>query len=429
MINSESESSKMSQVEIKVNFILLFILLTQIVLCIIVAILDSVFIRNNTDSYYYILWSSYTIGGDAALMFCTYFVLINTMIPISLIVSLEIVKMSQSYFIDKDKFMHSAIHDRGAMVRSASLNEELGQIEYIFTDKTGTLTTNRMEFKIAVIGKQLYGDLGLVIDDPARPPQAEKGFHDRELEAMMRVNGKPNVEKLYTPISVKDREKEQVIKFKDMKELAHEYLTALTIAHEVVVQKDKDGNSKYQGPSPDEITLVEAAKAMGYEFLKSTQDTSLISINGEPKRFELLHTFPFNSDRKRMSVVVREGDCIKLYTKGADNIIISRLASDQSLVLKDELEMFSRIGLRTLLVGMRIISEAEYAEFTRNINNLPLSNREEAFNGLVSALEQNIYLIGATAVLDRLQDEVPETIRDLIRASTPSLTQTSRSGC
>jgi magnesium-transporting ATPase (P-type) len=76
---------------------------------------------------------------------------------------------------------------------------------------------------------------------------------------------------------------------------------------------------------------------MGYEFIKTTQDSSHIGIHGEVKQFELLQTFSFNSDRKRMSVVIRDGDHIKLYTKGADNIIISRLASDQALVLKDEL--------------------------------------------------------------------------------------------
>jgi magnesium-transporting ATPase (P-type) len=122
-----------------------------------------------------------------------------------------------------------------------------------------------------------------------------------------------------------------------------------------------------------------------------------------------------------MSVVIRSGGMLKMYIKGADSIIKARLSKDQTLNLDDELNRFSRIGLRTLLIGMRIISEGEYSAFKRSVEALPPTNKEEAFNKLVSDLEQGIYLIGATAVLDRLQDEVPETIRDLIRASKNSL--------
>lgn len=119
-----------------------------------------------------------------------------------------------------------------------------------------------------------------------------------------------------------------------------------------------------------------------------------------------------------MSVVVRDKGVIKLYMKGADSIVKSRVARDQTLNLDEELRKFSVIGLRTLLIGMRIVSESEYSTFERAVKALPSSNKEEAFDKLVSDLEQGIYLIGATAVLDRLQDDVPETIRDLIRAST-----------
>jgi magnesium-transporting ATPase (P-type) len=128
MMNSDSSSEKMSQIEKKVNYILGLILIIQAVLCLIVAILDGVFYSKNYNTHYYINFTNYGSGGDAALIFCTYFVLINTMIPISLIVSIEIVKMSQSYFIDKDRLMYSDFRKRGPTVKSASLNEELGQI-------------------------------------------------------------------------------------------------------------------------------------------------------------------------------------------------------------------------------------------------------------------------------------------------------------
>lgn len=128
MMNSDSSSEKMSQIEVKVNYILGIILLLQVGMCLIIAILDGVFLNNNKANANYILFSNYPISTDSFLIWCTYMVLLNTMIPISLIVSIEIVKMSQSYFIDKDKLMYSEFRKKYCNVKSASLNEELGQI-------------------------------------------------------------------------------------------------------------------------------------------------------------------------------------------------------------------------------------------------------------------------------------------------------------
>lgn len=109
----------------------------------------------------------------------------------------------------------------------------------------------------------------------------------------------------------------------------------LGLAHEVVAETDKKGNKFYQGPSPDEITLVDAAKAMGFEFERSNQNKTIMKIRGVEKSYDLLEVFPFNSDRKRMSIVIRDGNYIKLYTKGADSIIKARLSPDQKLNLDD----------------------------------------------------------------------------------------------
>lgn len=87
-MNSDSSSEKMSQIEAKVNSILVIILMLQLILCLIVAILDGFFVSNNTVTHTYIIWGPLSIVADAAILFCTYFVLINTMIPISLIVSI-----------------------------------------------------------------------------------------------------------------------------------------------------------------------------------------------------------------------------------------------------------------------------------------------------------------------------------------------------
>jgi phospholipid-transporting ATPase len=79
------------------------------------------------------------------------------MIPISLIVSLEFVKVFQSYFITTDEEMYVKPRDKFASVKTTTINEELGQVEYILSDKTGTLTCNQMEFKYCIIGNVLYG--------------------------------------------------------------------------------------------------------------------------------------------------------------------------------------------------------------------------------------------------------------------------------
>ena len=162
-MNSGSAANKMSQIEKKVNGILLIILCIQGVLCLVCSICYGVFRNQNIDRLDYINWpDQYPVALDSFFIFLSYFVLLNTMIPISLIVSIEMVKFAQKIFIEKDHLLFSEFRKKGVSVKSASLNEELGQIEYIFSDKTGTLTMNLMEFKIAVIGEQMYGDVSLI---------------------------------------------------------------------------------------------------------------------------------------------------------------------------------------------------------------------------------------------------------------------------
>ena len=78
----------MSQVEIKVNWILGIILILQVILCFAIAIFYGVFRNQVIASYYYIDWTTYSTPVDSIIIFFTYFVLLNTMIPISLIVSI-----------------------------------------------------------------------------------------------------------------------------------------------------------------------------------------------------------------------------------------------------------------------------------------------------------------------------------------------------
>jgi phospholipid-transporting ATPase len=157
MMNSQKVRYKQSKVEIKMNRLVLYIVLAQIGLCVIIAGIGSNWYYDASDEVTYLPFTFY-VGVYGVIDFFSYFLLLNTMLPISLIVTLEIVKVIQSFFIMSDAKMYAMDRDRKAKVSSTSIIEELGQVNYIFSDKTGTLTRNIMEFKFLNVGQTLYGN-------------------------------------------------------------------------------------------------------------------------------------------------------------------------------------------------------------------------------------------------------------------------------
>ena len=158
MKNSEKSKEKHSHMEQKTNEMVVYVFFFQLFLGMICVL------GNFSWNYLYAKNHSYLQITDSPQLSCflsffTYFLLNNTMIPISLIVSLQFVKLAQAFFIIQDSdFIGTNIDAKESIsVFSSSLNEELGQIEYIFSDKTGTLTCNIMEFKKISINGNSYG--------------------------------------------------------------------------------------------------------------------------------------------------------------------------------------------------------------------------------------------------------------------------------
>lgn len=137
----------------------------------------------------------------------------------------------------------------------------------------------------------------------------------------------------------------------------------------------------------------------------------------------MLNVLEFTSDRKRMSVIVRcpKGE-IKIYTKGADSIIQQRLCEDSAnhfSVTEDNLGKFASDGLRTLCCAYSVISEKQYEDWNRRWTEALLNHeadREDRLNELMSEIETDLILLGATAIEDKLQVGVPETIELLMKA-------------
>ncbi|KAF3906618.1 hypothetical protein ABW20_dc0109055 [Dactylellina cionopaga] len=325
----------------------------------------------------------------------TYWVLYSNLVPISLFVTVELVKYFQAFLINSDLDIYYPETDTPAVCRTSSLVEELGQIEYIFSDKTGTLTCNMMEFRQCSIAGICYGDD--VPEDKRATVQdgVEIGVHDFK------------------------RLKEN-LKSHPTREIMNQFLVLLSVCHTVIPERndEKPTEIKYQAASPDEGALVDGAVQLGYQFISRKPRSVIISISGREEEYELLNVCEFNSTRKRMSTIFRCPDGkIRIYCKGADTVILERLAKDNPTVdvTLQHLEDYATDGLRTLCLAMREIPEGEYQKWSQIYDRAAttINNRGDELDKAAELIEKELFLLGATAIEDKLQDGVPETIHTL----------------
>ncbi|XP_051901227.1 phospholipid-transporting ATPase IA isoform X3 [Pristis pectinata] len=386
MQNTTQAPLKLSNVEHITNVQILFLFGILLFISLVCAIGSTIWNKRHAKGVWYLHFSD-SGASYFGLNFLTFIILFNNLIPISLLVTLEVVKFIQAFFINWDIDMLYEPTNTPAMARTSNLNEELGQVKYIFSDKTGTLTCNVMEFKKCTVAGIAYGQ--------GDSSNGESAFQDLSLLENLQGNHPT------APVIC-------------------EFLTMMAICHTAVPERDVD-RIIYQASSPDEGALVRAAKQLGFVFSGRTPNSVIIEALGQEEKYELLNVLEFTSNRKRMSVIVRTpSGKLRLYCKGADTVIYERLSESsryKDITLK-HLEQFATEGLRTLCFTVAEISEMMYQDWLEVYQRAAtaLQNRILKLEESYELIEKNLQLLGATAIEDRLQDKVPETIETLSKA-------------
>eukprot|EP00520_Triparma_pacifica_P017154 CAMPEP_0118656624 /NCGR_PEP_ID=MMETSP0785-20121206/13584_1 /TAXON_ID=91992 /ORGANISM="Bolidomonas pacifica, Strain CCMP 1866" /LENGTH=1232 /DNA_ID=CAMNT_0006549487 /DNA_START=137 /DNA_END=3832 /DNA_ORIENTATION=+ len=399
--NSRQSRTKLANIDSTVNTTIYLIMFAQCLLSALTMIGMVIFEKRQGSNLWYLCmedaqeklpngtflysdceWES---SSDTWGYFFTFFILYNNFIPISLYVTVEMCNYSHAHYIDNDLQMYDEGQDVPAVARTSNLGSDLGQVEYIFSDKTGTLTQNVMRFQKCSVGGVSYSKVeggGEVMESLKR-----LAFEKKSGSA-----GKP-----------------------------YDFIACLGLCHTIVLETDEEtGKIEYKAESPDEEALVSAAHELGFSLVERTSSTMTIDLGpGGKKKFRIHATIPFDSARKRMSVVVEteDGKYI-IYSKGADNIMLERTRSTEDAnVMNSHLSTYASEGLRTLVLCKKVLSKGEFTKWTRDWKDAmnKTEGRDDAMAMAASVVECDLELVGATAIEDALQDDVPDTIADLMQ--------------
>ena len=360
--------------------------------------------------------SWYIVNAKVAFfpILTSFIILFNTMIPLSLYVSLEIVKLFQ-IFLMNDIDMYDEASNTPMEPRTSTINEELGQVSYIFSDKTGTLTDNSMQFrKLSVAGTSWFHGPDLqeeAIREAASQnlPREKPSKGKRPMKRKSRIStssrarttsdahsplgesfpGSPLDVTISNNLQGKssawlERSRPalrtgQLLHYIDRKphtffaRKVRFFLLSIALCHTCYPEKSGNGDIKYQAASPDEQALVRAAQELGYIVLDRQNSTITIKIglsghDADPlfEKYQILDVLEFSSGRKRMSIIVRMPDQrICVFCKGADSTVLQLLRLS-SLALEKAVQVERSVNRRQSLEAQEAIRRDSEHKSRRN---------------------------------------------------------------
>jgi len=375
--------SKQTSIDKQMSRNVLLIFGLQIILCLIAA---SVGAKHSSIPWYL----SGTQNQRWQSLFTTYLVLLASLIPVTLWVSLEVLRVFQAWLIEAASSVPGRDSSSSRIgCNSKNLHDELGNIGYVFTDKTGTLTSNQMRF----VGCGIVDKIGGSVNRYFIPSSAQT----EEIKCILDFQGVVPPTKELVDLLIRN------------KPINDEFWKCIAICHSC--ERIAGIN---QSVSPDEAALVSMAAECGY-VLQGRSDSQHIEISTGideiVESYEILYEIAFTSDRKMMSLIVRkrdDGDVI-VFTKGADSSVLPKcIPAVFNDGIRAEVDAFSNLGYRTLCCAMKRIPSQDW-----QIKFQPLVSDSSRHHALNNMIENNLSLLGCTVVEDKLQDGVDIVLRSL----------------
>jgi len=488
---STESDGKASFLESLVSKVVGLMALLQAIICLTLTLCTYTWTNENIPYLWYLKIEKGDISLDTFYRFFTWIIIFVQFIPISLLVSLEMTRYFQAQAMERDPAMKKIFHVNGVEktkscnVQTSDLNEDLGLVEFVLSDKTGTLTENQLDFRQCLVAgnKSLGGGYTQIAWMNMKRRDAIKGLTDDPVLLDIINSEKVTLEeaKFYYENSGNDYEKAieyckedndfsncKHVRFthlckdimkksisasmlgQEMKKLKafntdyrppspdncpnlqnELYVRSLLFNNDVFPVKTHTNEIQFNASTPDDVCFGWFCNYVGFQMTPYTRPHKECTINlpgfNQEETWKELRLLRFTSAKKRMSVVVHRShingkrvvdDRVFVFIKGADTTIVD-LACDESTEyynknMASTVDKYCNEGLRTLLVGYAVYDKKWWSD---NWEKRFETVNEEDLEALEIEFDESVqyYILGCTAVEDKLQVNVPETISNLLQ--------------
>ncbi|TFB04608.1 putative phospholipid-transporting ATPase DNF3 [Trichoderma ghanense] len=318
--------------------------------------------KTENRSFYIVRSGVYDGSVPFKQIFFGFLIMFNTLIPLSLYISLEVIKIGQLFLL-QDVDMYDPVTETPMVANTTTILENLGQVSYVFSDKTGTLTENLMRFrKMSVAGVVCIHNMDAQEDEAAAPNRSDqaKGKQPNPNTHAMMASTRGEVDSheatalglsrrastashVRSKTAANSHDQSAYVRTEELLEYirrrpntpfsqkAKQFLLCIALCHTCLPETNDSGEVEYQAASPDELALVEAARDLGYILIDRPAQSIRLQMQDadgvlQTETYQVLDVIEFSSKRKRMSIIVRMADDkICVFCKGADNVIMARL--------------------------------------------------------------------------------------------------------